>query len=314
MLGILKTLLEGGRPSVHQLADRFKTRRETIYRDLRALQDIGYPIEGDEHGRLSRPRLAASLRPAVPPVVLNRQELAALVWSAKRVAGHQPFHAALQTALPKLQGFTPRADEQIPVALEGAVDGWERGSKDYGGAERTIMQIVRAIVERRRLRIEYQAPGREKPSRFPYDPYRLLHVQGGVYCVGRVPAYQNLATLAVDRIRDLVPTEESFSISSQFDPKRHKAEAFGVVWEKPVTVVLRFRADQAPYVREREWHPSQRFEMLKDGRLQMTFHAGGAFEITRWILGWGDAVEVVRPASLRSHVAAILGEAARRYR
>jgi predicted DNA-binding transcriptional regulator YafY len=169
-------------------------------------------------------------------------------------------------------------------------------------------------VERRRLRVEYQAPGREKPSRFPYDPYRLLHVQGGLYCVGRVPAYQNLATLAVDRIRDLTATEESFSVSPQFDPKRHEAEAFGVVWEKPITVVLRFRADQGPYVREREWHPSQRFHTLKDGQLKMTFHAGGAFEITRWILGWGDAVEVVRPASLRSRVATILKAAAGRYR
>ena len=43
ILGILKTLLEGGRPTVYELAARFKTRRETIYRDLRALQDVGYP-------------------------------------------------------------------------------------------------------------------------------------------------------------------------------------------------------------------------------------------------------------------------------
>ena len=36
ILGLLKTLAEGGRPTVHQLAARFKTRRETIYRDLHA--------------------------------------------------------------------------------------------------------------------------------------------------------------------------------------------------------------------------------------------------------------------------------------
>ena len=42
--GLLKTLAEGGRPSVHQLAARFKTRRETIYRDLRALQAVGSPL------------------------------------------------------------------------------------------------------------------------------------------------------------------------------------------------------------------------------------------------------------------------------
>jgi hypothetical protein len=36
ILGILKTLLEGGRPSVCQLAARFKARRETIYRESRS--------------------------------------------------------------------------------------------------------------------------------------------------------------------------------------------------------------------------------------------------------------------------------------
>ncbi len=52
---------------------------------------------------------------------------------------------------------------------------------------------------------------------------------------------------------------------------------------------------------------------LSDGRLQLTFRAGGTFEITRWILGWGDAAEVVRPARLRREVAAILRSAATQY-
>ena len=34
LLTHLKTLKEGGRPSVHDLAARFHTRRESIYRDL----------------------------------------------------------------------------------------------------------------------------------------------------------------------------------------------------------------------------------------------------------------------------------------
>jgi len=35
-------------------------------------------------------------------------------------------------------------------------------------------------------------------------------VQGGLYCVGKVPAYSNFVTLAVDRIRSLEAVEESF--------------------------------------------------------------------------------------------------------
>ena len=80
-----------------------------------------------------------------------------------------------------------------------------------------------------------------------------------------------------------------------------------------MTVVVRFRADQAPYVREREWHPTQTLRELRNGGIELTFRAGGMFEITRWILGWGDAAEVVAPTRLRREVAAIIERAAACY-
>jgi len=129
-----------------------------------------------------------------------------------------------------------------------------------------------------------------------------------------VPAYDNLVTLAVDRTRAIELTGEPFEPDPAFDPKRYEAEAFGVVWERPMAVVLRFRADQAPYVREREWHPTQRLRSLRDGRLELRLRAGGTLEIARWILGWGDAVEVVRPARLRARVMATHRSALAGYR
>ena len=44
-------------------------------------------------------------------------------------------------------------------------------------------------------------------------------------------------------------------------------------------VAVRFVADQAPYVRERIWHPSQQLEELPDGRVVLRLRAGGFFEI-----------------------------------
>ena len=64
ILAALGILLEGGLPTVHDLATRFNTRRETIYRDLRVLQ-AGYPITG-EYGLLSRPRLFERAKQASP--------------------------------------------------------------------------------------------------------------------------------------------------------------------------------------------------------------------------------------------------------
>jgi predicted DNA-binding transcriptional regulator YafY len=315
MLGVVRALAEGGRVTVSGLAARFRTTRQSIYRDLHALEAIGMPVVGDDRGGYAGMlRLSPGFRPDIPAAPLTRQELLALVWAAKAVDGH-PFPDTLSMALLKLQAQVERRAADVLTALDGALGSRARGSKDASPHQGTLLRCVEAIVGRRRCRVEYQAPGRDRPRRFPYDPYRLRAVQGGVYVVGRVPAYpKDIAPLALERIRNLDLTEQTFTIDPGFDPKRYEAEAFGVTWEKPMTVVVRFRADQAPYVREREWHPTQQFRALEDGRLEMTFRAGGEFEIVRWILAWGDAAEVIRPAGLRKEVHARLKAALDPYR
>jgi predicted DNA-binding transcriptional regulator YafY len=314
VLTLLRTLKEGGRPTVHTLAARFHTRRETIYRDLKVLQEVGYPVTGDAEGHLSRPTLPADFRATPLPVPFTKQELAALTWAAKQAGTRQPFRAGVEGALVKLQGMASGPDARLAQALTGVFDGWSRGVKDYTPFQDIILQLVEAIVAKRRCFARYQAPGRAAPNNFRFEPYRLLLIQETLYCVGKGTYHDALLSLAVDRLHRVTLTAEPFTPDPAVDLKQYKAEAFGVVWETPMTVVLRFRADQAPYVREREWHPTQRLRPLRDGRLECTFRAGGTFEITRWILGWGDAVEVLRPARLRRNVAAILDSAAARYR
>jgi predicted DNA-binding transcriptional regulator YafY len=313
LLGLLKTLAEGGRPSVHQLAARFKTRRETIYRDLRALQTIGYPIVGDESGLLSRPQLSPGLTPVLPPVPFTSKEIAALVWAVKEAGNRQPFHPALSTALPKVQALVANREGRMGLAIEGAVGGWTRGVKDYTVLEPLILELVKAIVSHTRCRVSYQSPARKQPRSYAFDPYRVLSVHGGLYCVGFGPEHRHFITLAIDRIHQLDATSETFQVSPAFDPKRLEAEAFGASWEKPMHVVMRFSADQAPYVKEREWHPSQRIKDLRDGRVELAFTAGGEFEIIRWILGWGQAAEVIAPRKLREQVRSILRHASTQY-
>ncbi|MDO8476193.1 MAG: WYL domain-containing protein [Candidatus Rokubacteria bacterium] len=240
--------------------------------------------------------------------------MAALVWAVKEAGNRQPFRAALSTAMPKLQALAPSQAGRVGLAIEDAVSGWTRGAKDYSALEPLILELVRAIVRRTRCRVAYQSPARNRPRTSPFDPYRLLSVHGGLYCVGFSHEHRHVINLAVDRIHDLQPTSESFEIDPTFDPKRLEAEAFGVSWEDPIEVVVRFSADQAPYVKEREWHPSQRLKDLRDGGVELTFKAGGEFEIIRWVLGWGAAVEVVRPLSLRRAVSENLRRALVTYR
>jgi len=93
-----------------------------------------------------------------------------------------------------------------------------------------------------------------------------------------------------------------------------RERAFGIIDDEEVLeVVLKFTAEQAPYVRERVWHPSQRLQAQEDGSLIVRFQASGEFEIVRWVRGRGEDVEVLEPPALRQAVAQYLQEAARHY-
>ena len=110
MLGILKALTEGGRVTVPGLAARFRTTRQSIYRDLHALEGVGIPVVGDDRGGYGGVlRLAPGFRPALPLAPLTRPELLALAWAAKERGTRQPFKEPLAMALLKLQGSSTGA-------------------------------------------------------------------------------------------------------------------------------------------------------------------------------------------------------------
>ena len=81
LLGLLKALQDGERLHVAQLAARFHVRRETVYRDLRALEELGVPIVGDIHGVKSRPRLASRSSPKSVSIPFTLSEVRGLISS-----------------------------------------------------------------------------------------------------------------------------------------------------------------------------------------------------------------------------------------
>lgn len=310
ILALLRLLSQGHRPTVHELAAEFRTRRETIYRDLRVLQDAGYPIAGDERGRLSRPRLIAS---PIPDIRFASDEVDALLVAVAQTQAALPSTGALASAVLKLRALADLGQVTNGTGLEGVFETWACGWKDYRAHDARIGLLIEAILRKKRCAVEYRRPSAMESKTYDFDPYRFLFVGGGLYVVGRVPKHDGTATLAVDRLVSVILSDHDFQVDSSFDPKKCRRNAFGVSWQDPVDVVLRFGPEQAPYVRERVWHPTQSLTDLPDGGVQLNFRAGGPFEIRRWVLGWGDAVEVISPEDLRQSVMSSLRAAKSTY-
>jgi predicted DNA-binding transcriptional regulator YafY len=97
---------------------------------------------------------------------------------------------------------------------------------------------------------------------------------------------------------------ETYQIPEEFDVNKYLAGAWGIFHSgEPVEVRLRFYPPAAARVKESIWHPSQALSDGPKGSVNMTVTVTGTVEITPWILGWGDAVEILAPQDLRKKIA-----------
>lgn len=78
--------------------------------------------------------------------------------------------------------------------------------------------------------------------------------------------------------------------------------AFNVIWGEPQEMKIRFSPWQAPYIRERTWHPSQKIETEPTGSIILTLNVGDLWEVRRWLVGFGLEASVLSPIELAEEV------------
>ena len=174
--------------------------------------------------------------------------------------------------------------------------------KKYREHRDTIDCITRAISRSRSLQMRYFSASRNATARRNVDPYRLWYAQGALYLIGYCHLRQDVRLFSVDRIRTIAMTNEPCQMPLGFDVEEYVKNAFLVMRGAPVDVRLQFDRKVAPWVRDREWHRSQRLEPGPRGSLLMTLRVADTAELVGWILSFGGGVKVVSPEALRDRV------------
>ena len=288
--------------TVHELAEKPGVTRRTVQRDLWDLREAGFVLDAesrDDHHVYYRLVKETGL-----PFNFPVMEVAAMIFADRAGLGlvGTPFGDHLRSAVRRLAGalspemrrfFERVSDVYVPMA---------RGYKPYEDSRDILENLNEAMLRRRVCRVSYRSPDAEEPRRYEIEPLRFLPHRGGLYVISRVPRYDNLITQAVERFDNVKVTEQEFEPPDHLRIDERVRDAFGISYEEPMDVAVRFAADQAHYVRERIWHPSQELEELPDGRVVLRLRAGGFFEIRSWVLGFGAAAEVLEPEELREAV------------
>lgn len=170
-------------------------------------------------------------------------------------------------------------------------------------------ELTKAVFHRRTVRLSHRAAQDDDAIEHEVDPYKLWYVNNGLHIVGHDHWKVDLRVFAVDRIQWVKPINRRFEILADFDFERFTATAFNMIWgETPEEVKIRFSLEQARYIQERIWHPSQQIEKQLDGSTILTLKVADLSEFKRWLIGFGAEAEVLEPEALweeigRNHTA-----------
>ena len=290
----------------------------TLRRDLEALQAAGIDVDVHDSARGKvwklGPRAKASTK-----ISASATELIALS------LGRQLLHPLAGTPFwMGIESFWNKVQEEIPQSVLTHYEKFRRTlkvigvpSKSYEKQHGIIKTLNRAILEHRRVEIEYTSIGKSPKKRL-IEPYTIVLFQSSIYIIAAACEDEDpesrVRTWKLDRFGKAKILDEWFKIPKDLDLDQFVGNSLGVfIGNKPRNFKIKISPHAARWVIEDPWHPEQKIKQLKDGGIELSVKAVHELEIIPRVLNLGAHAEILSPASARSLMSEIITQMAEKY-
>lgn len=288
-----------------EMARELGCHSRTIYRDLEALQYAGFPIYTDKTQGKSLWSLLDTAKHNIP-IPFNLTELIALYFSRgmMKVLKDTVFYDSLESLFEKIKATLPTEYIQYLGRIENSLKVASTPYKHYGKFRDIIDQVSEAAIQKKYIEMDYYTMSRKRKTRRKVAPYKIWFFDGTFYLVGNCGLREDVRIFALDRIKELKKTDETFEFPEDFDIDEFMRASFGIFHGEPVNIKIWFASDVAGYIIEKTWHETQQINKQEDGSIIFEAEVAGTDEIKYWILNWGAKAVVLSPESLRGEICA----------
>lgn len=286
--------------TVDELAQECNVTRRTIYRDLDAIRDAGYPLvsEIEETGKTLYRFITGFKK--IPPITFSLEELMTLYLCRGQLGYLQgtPFQDDLDALFERIHSsLPPRSVAHLERIAETASPKFQ-GLRNYASQYDLLRIIRKALLYQYRLVLSY-TPVRRTTEQYEFDPYTILYYDGSLYLGGYAHNRNALRLFLIDRIAKAEIIEQRFDVPTDFSADQLTGTAFGLIDEVVFDVKVRFGREIGYLIEERVWHPNQQIQFEPDGSLILSFNASGEKEILSWLYSYIPHVELLEPRELR---------------
>lgn len=299
LTAILVQLQSKSRIPLCEMEERFEVSRRTIFRDIKSLMAAGVPIGGDAGEGYF---IVEGYH--LPPVVFNKEEATALLMGAKFIEKNAGSQTAknFEEAMYKIKAVLKYSDREYLESLEESISviGPPTATK-MNTPDPHIEDIQTALAAQKRIKISYYSNYTEETNDREVEPLGLVHYSGRWHLIAYCLLRQDFRDFRTDRIQQLRILTDSF------DPKKHPNfmefvhNMVGGTDAKNATI--RFSKRVARFIQDQKYYYGFMEEEKHENHVDMQFITPHYAYLAKWLLMYGDGVEVISPSELQGLIA-----------
>jgi hypothetical protein len=168
-----------------------------------------------------------------------------------------------------------------------------------------LTSIIEAMRDSLSIEITYQSFWSDTSYTFEVYPYCVKIFKQRWYVVAYSPNKDKIFIYALDRLKDLVITCNTFSLPKDFDGEVFFSECFGVIAgddKKAEKVLMKVYKNQDSYIKALPLHHSQMEEENTSDYTIFSYWIKPTFDFQQELLSQGAYIEVLSPEWLRNEI------------
>ncbi len=304
----LKSWLDAGKClSKATLLEELGVSPATLKRDFAHLRDrMNAPVVHDRSQggwRLDRTAPVVGTQYELPGLWFSAEEIHALL-TMQHLLAHLDAGGLLR---PHIAPLVERLDKALGVGASASAEVVRRIRVQTVGARKVhlphFQAVGTALLQRRRLHIDYHGRGRNERREREVSPQRLIHYRDNWYLDAWCHVRRGLRSFAVDAVHAARVLDRVAIDVADTELDAVLGAGYGIFAGRKVQwATLRFTAERARWVAAETWHPKQRERFEADGSFVLELPYADPRELVMDILRHVPEVEVVGPVGLREVV------------
>ncbi|MCA4899552.1 MAG: helix-turn-helix transcriptional regulator [Bacteroidota bacterium] len=292
-----------------EIAHRFEISLRTVYRDIKALMEAGVPI-GSEAG--TGYFIVDGFH--LPPVMFTQDEASAMMMAGKLVERmtDQSVRTAFENALMKVKAVLNEAQKDHLESLQAHIEVLKPHMQLPAQAGNHLSELQKAIADRRVVEFQYINNQSEHTLR-EVEPIGLFYYSAAWHLIAWCRLRNGFRDFRSDRIANLKTTNTIFSPRS-ISTLQEYLNSLQQSNIEMKSATLNFNLEAAQYVHNSRHYFGFVSEQKIQDYIQMKFLTADLNTMARWILSYGNEVEIESPEELKEKVIQLVEELHEHYK